>query len=184
MPRQLRLHNMIISPINNTRNHECFYAMSWDVWIGSEGVRVLLDNISSTVCKERTRDRDLTVFANAGMIAMWCSQSQNHWLAKHWSLLLNSLSPTDTVWRYRSESTSPHTIIYYSKLFRQPALTNHQWDVVAFTWEQFHKNDTRYLSLVWLWADFTDLRSQPHLSRANELLSTFHALGELHICEQ
>ena len=49
-----------------------------------------------------------------------------------------------------------------TKPLPEPILIYHQWECVAFTWGQFHRND------IYLWYDFENktihLRLQPHLS--------------------
>ena len=33
----------------------------------------------------------------------------------------------------------------------EPMLTYHQWDPVSFTWVQFHRKCSGYVSLIWVW---------------------------------
>ena len=54
----------------------------------------------------------------------------------------------------------------------EPKLINHQLGLEAFTWGQFHRKWSRYLSLMWIWK-ITNLELQPHLPEANELRSNF-----------
>ena len=51
----------------------------------------------------------------------------------------------------------------------EPKLTNHQLGLVAFTWGQFHRKWSRYLSLMWIWK-ITNFELQPHLPGANEVM--------------
>ena len=60
-----------------------------------------------------------------------------------YQLHINSLRPSDAIWWHGSESgcclSAPEQM-----------LTNHQWGLVAFEWEQFQKKNGRYSSLFWI----------------------------------
>ena len=60
---------------------------------------------------------------------------------------INSLWPSDVIWRQGSRSTLPDG----TKPLPESMLTNDQWDVVALTWQQFHRKCSRHLSLKWVW---------------------------------
>ena len=38
-----------------------------------------------------------------------------------------------------------------TKPLLKPMLTNHQWGLEAFTWEQLYWKYSKYLSLIWVW---------------------------------
>ena len=38
-----------------------------------------------------------------------------------------------------------------TKPLPESVLINHQWGHVAFTWGQFHRKCSKYLSLIWVW---------------------------------
>ena len=38
-----------------------------------------------------------------------------------------------------------------TKPLPEPVLTNHHWSLLAFTWGQFHRKCSRYISLIWFW---------------------------------
>ena len=70
--------------------------------------------------------------------------------------LFNSLWPSDAIYMWhRSGSTLAQVMAscltapsHY--LDRWSVLTYHQWGLVAFTWGQFHRKYSRYLSLIWV----------------------------------
>ena len=55
-----------------------------------------------------------------------------------------------------------------TKPLTEPMLINHQWNSAAFTWGEFHKKWSVYISLIGV-RKITSLRSQPHLPGVSEL---------------
>ena len=64
-----------------------------------------------------------------------------------------------------------------TKPLTEPMLINHQWSSAAFTWGEFHKKWSIYLSLIGIWK-ITSWRSQSHHTGVSELkailLKTLH----------
>ena len=80
---------------------------------------------------------------------------------------INSLWPSYAIWQHRSRSGSTLAqelacCLTPTKILHEPMLTSHQWDLVAFTWGQFHRKCARYFSLIIVWK-VTNLRLQLHL---------------------
>ena len=67
---------------------------------------------------------------------------------------INSLWPEDAIWRRRSRvntGSGNGLLPDGTKPLPEPMLTNHQWGLVVFTWEQFHSKSSRDISLIWVW---------------------------------
>ena len=70
-------------------------------------------------------------------------------------IILNSLWPSDTIWRHRSGSTLVQVMACLlpdgTKPLPEPMLTYHQSGLVTFTCGHFRTKCSIYLSLIWVW---------------------------------
>ena len=70
-----------------------------------------------------------------------------------WCPIFNSLWPSDAVWCHRTWPTLVQImtccLMTPSRYLKQ--CCNHQWGLVAFTWEDFHRKCWGYLSFIWVW---------------------------------
>ena len=67
---------------------------------------------------------------------------------------LNSLRPSDAIWRQWSWTTLAQVMALLpdgTKPLPEPMLTYHQRGSVAYFWEQFRRNCSRYRFRIWVW---------------------------------
>ena len=75
------------------------------------------------------------------------------------------MGPCHGIWRHRSRSTLAQVIFCW---LATPSLYPKKCDLMAFTWEQFHRECWRYQYLIWSWKILIH-KLQPHLPGANGL---------------
>ena len=92
---------------------------------------------------------------------------------------INSLWPSDTIWRYRSESALAQAIADGTKPLPEPKLTSHHWGSAAFTWEQFNRN-TLATTLSSEFQNYTLLNLLPHIPGVKEF-SHWNELFQMYI---
>ena len=69
-------------------------------------------------------------------------------------LWVNSLWPSDAIWRQRSESTLAQVLaccLTAPSHYLEPMLTYHQWGSKTFTWKKFHVRCPNHQWLKWTW---------------------------------
>ena len=69
-----------------------------------------------------------------------CHQATNHYLSQCWTSYV-------AIWLGHNELM---TYCWRHQAITWTLLINHQWGLVAFTWEHFHKKCSWYLSLIWI----------------------------------
>ena len=57
----------------------------------------------------------------------------------------NLLWPSDAIWCHKAWST-----LFGTKPLSEPMLTNHRWGYLTFTWRQFRRRFSKYISLIWV----------------------------------
>ena len=99
--------------------------------------------------------RDLTVFIILAPCRVVKRKSRSVQLSNELQWLhLNSLWPSDAIWRQRSGSTLAQVMACCpdgTKPLPEPMLTDHQWSPVTFILGQFHKRSLNNQSLKSVW---------------------------------
>ena len=117
------------------------------------------DNALRWMSQDLTDDKSTLV-----QVMAWCRQATSHYLSQCWLSSLspygvarpqwvNSLWPTDTIWRQRSVNIGSGNSLLPdgTKPLPEPMLTGHPWSSVTFTEGQFHKQCLDHQSLKSVW---------------------------------
>ena len=115
----------------------------------------------------------LIIWLKVHHFPFWCAPTSKN------ENIINSLWPCDAIWCLSTQSTKGNSLFPDgTKPLPEPLLTFHQWSIVTFTWGQFHRKLSRYLSLfnnVMILRIYY-IKLQPHFPRAKWNNS-------IHICQ-